>query len=85
MKRNKKPKLALLAQGINGIADMYAELIGRMTLLEGRVAGLVAKCDELRTRQEALAKDVELGVGQAAISDEVMQEYFYGKRGVGDE
>ena len=86
MKHNKKSNLALMAQGINGIAEMYAELSRRLTLLEGRVTGLSAKGDELKAHHEALAKEVAaLGVGQAALTDEVMQEYFYGKRGVGDE
>ena len=86
MKGKNKPNLALLAQGINGIADMYAELTGRLAVLEGRVAGLADRCDALRTAQQALqAETARLGAGQAALTDEVMQEYFYGKRNVGDE
>jgi DNA-binding transcriptional regulator YbjK len=83
MKKKKKPNLALLEQGINGIAEMYAELTAKLTRLEGSVRACEAQCAHLIEAQRALEKRMS-GLHEAyrAVSaEQIMQEYCYGKRG----
>ena len=76
MKRKKKYDPTLLAQGINGIADMYVELQAKLAETRKELAALSAKVNEMAHR----VADLE---GEERMSDpeQMMQEYCYGKRG----
>jgi len=85
MKKKQKTNLTLLAAGVNGLAEMYAELTARCSTLEGEVHYLRDKLEAQSKRiDEANAKLQALSTTDGAIADEVMQEYFYGKRGGAD-
>lgn len=87
MKKKNKPDWALMRQGVNGLAEMYAELTAKCTRLEGEAEGLKREVKALVERQRVLTGRVdELGRQYASVgADEMMQEYFYGKRGGEDE
>lgn len=68
--RKKKPNLSLLAQGINGIAEMFVELSARLDRMESELAAL-------RVQNAAACAN-----GAETEAEKLMWEYCYGR---GDE
>jgi len=81
MKKTKKNDTALLAQGINGIADMYVELKAAIDGCRKEMAALSAKVSEIAHR----VADLEGEEYRMSEPERMMQEYCYGKRGDGHE
>ena len=81
MMRKKKYDPTLLAQGINGIADLYVELQAKVEAAREELAALSAKVNELARR----LVDIEREDYRSDDPAVVMQEYCYGKRGDRDE
>ena len=87
MDKKKKTDLALLAQGINGIAEMYVEIKRMSDTLCERVMRLNADLAALEARMDAVERQVAAeGAAYATpTAEEMLEEYCYGKCGVRDE
>lgn len=78
-KRN-KASLDLLTQGVNGIAEMYAELSAKYTQLEGTVSGCATQCREAQAAVQRLERAVAQlqQDNQTALARQLMDDYCYG-------